>query len=177
MANPGDPIRAFMQSISQFFEFADQVPDDGPVDLDQLEERLHLVARNRCNRSSSWSRSTGPSSGTWSANSKNWEIDCIKARIGSPGLAMVCSSWKDRPRRDALPRSRPLETVEGHRTVYDEVAPPKRAVGAMDGQSSSGRMTVRTGSPSSPGPQTAFSPTSGGVRSLLSLRTWTPKRT
>ena len=38
-------------------------------------------------------------------------------------------------------------------------------------QSSSGIMTVTAGSPLSPGPHTAFSRTSGGVLSLLALRT------
>jgi hypothetical protein len=44
-------------------------------------------------------------------------------------------------------------------------------------QSSSGIMTVITCALSSPGPHTALSRNSGGVRSRLSLRTWTPKRT
>jgi hypothetical protein len=44
-------------------------------------------------------------------------------------------------------------------------------------QSSSGLMTVTTGSPWSPGPRRAFWRTSGGVRSRLSLRTWTAKHT
>jgi hypothetical protein len=37
-------------------------------------------------------------------------------------------------------------------------------------------MTVRHGAPSSPGPHRALRRTSGGVRSRLSLRIWTPNQ-
>jgi hypothetical protein len=57
---------------------------------------------------------------------------------------------------------------------------PRRESAGRSGwvaQSSSGSKTVMHGEPSSFGPQRALSRTRGGVRSRLSLRTWTPKRT
>src|SRR5262249_23754330 len=84
-------------------------------------------------------------------------------------LPKGCARWP-------ITCSRPSRLTAGQRNGPRRGKHPG-AARAANGQPSSAIMTVTPGSPSPPGPHSAFSRTSGGVPSRSSLRTWTPKRT